>query len=84
MKGKEQETLQQKAPSRGNVEGRTDCLQSKKSPRRPCKRMQKTAACGEATLELLETLLSDESLTKTFVSFSQAAAHLLSQEGGSL
>lgn len=46
--------------------------------------MQKTAACGEATLELLQTLLSDESLTKTFVSFSQAAAHLLSQEGGSL
>jgi len=46
--------------------------------------MQKTAARGEATLELLQTLLSDESLTKTFVSFPQAAAHLLSQEGGSL
>lgn len=58
MKGKEQETLQQKASSRGNVEGRMDCLQNKKSPRRPRERMQKTAAGGEATLELLQTSLS--------------------------
>lgn len=55
--GKEQETLQQKAPSRGNVEGRMNYLQNKKSPRRPWKRMQKTAAGGEATLELLQTSL---------------------------
>lgn len=59
MKRQEQETLQQKTPSRGTVEGRMDCVQNKKSPRRPWKRMQKTAACGEATLELLQTFLSD-------------------------
>lgn len=59
MKRQEQESLQQKAPSRGNVEGKMDCLQNKKSPRRPWKRMQKTAARGEATLELLQTFLSD-------------------------
>lgn len=28
-------------------------------PQEAMKRMQKTAACGEATLELLQTLLSD-------------------------
>lgn len=82
MGRQEQETLQQKPPSRRNVEGKMDCFQNKKSPRRPWKRMQTTAACGEATLELLQTFLSDCKPCNDIHFLFTAAAHLLCQEKG--
>lgn len=44
--------------------------------------MQTTAACGEATLELLQTFLSDYKPCNDIHFLFTAAAHLLCQEKG--